>query len=165
MATTQSIFPAITLQPHWIQFTINQLHWIVLCAAIFLGIYIIDNDISRYILAVANILLIIYLIYKIICLVRIKYVITGDQIIYLHGVFSHATDYIELYRVIDYRQERSFMQQITGLKTVIIFSGDRNTPVMEIIGVKESNNVIQDIRNRVEFNKTQKHIYEITNRM
>ncbi len=94
-----------------------------------------------------------------------EYIITSDQIIFLHGVVSHSTDYMELYRVTDYQQQQSLMQQLTGLKTVVIYSGDRNTPVMNIIGMKVKIDVVKEIRKRVEYNKQMKHIYEITNRM
>ena len=94
-----------------------------------------------------------------------QYIITNDQIIFLHGVISHSTDYMELYRVIDYQQQRSLMQQLSGLKTVIIFSGDRNTPVMQLIGMREKDDVVREIRKRVEYNKQIKHIYEVTNRI
>ena len=96
---------------------------------------------------------------------RIEYVVTGEQIIYLHGLICHQTDYMELYRVIDYQQHRSLMQQITGLKTITIMSGDRNLPNLDIIGVREDEDVVQEIRRRVEYNKKLKSIYEITNRL
>ncbi|MEH2901870.1 PH domain-containing protein [Segatella copri] len=82
----------------------------------------------------------------------------------MHGVLSHSTDYVELYRVVDYRQHRSLPQQVFGLKTVTIFSGDRNNSKLDMIGIKANNNVVADIRMRVEFNKRHKSIYEITNR-
>lgn len=108
--------------------------------------------------------LFLYLLFKLIYLARMEYVITGEQIIIMHGVLSHSTDYVELYRVVDYRQHRSLPQQIFGLKTVTIFSGDRNNSKLDMIGIKANNNIVADIRMRVEFNKRQKSIYEITNR-
>ena len=96
---------------------------------------------------------------------RIQYIVTEEQIMYLHGILSHQTDYMELYRVVDYQQNRTFMQQLTRLKTITIMSGDRNMPVLNIIGVREDEDLVQEIRRRVEFNKKQKSIYEITNRM
>ena len=76
----------------------------------------------------------------------------------------HQTDYMELYRVVDYQQHRSFLQQLTGLKTVTITSGDRNLPSLDIIGVEDDEEIVQEIRIRVEYNKQLKHIHEITNR-
>ena len=35
---------------------------------------------------------------------------------------------------------------------------------LDIIGVRETENIVSEIRNRVEYNKRMKSIYEITNR-
>lgn len=75
------------------------------------------------------------------------------------------TDYMELYRVIDYRQTRTLAEQLLGLKTVTVLSGDRSMPQLHIIGVKEREDVVAVIRQRVEHNKKLKGIYEITNRL
>ena len=157
-------FKPLSLRPHWLQFSINQLGWLILCLMAFtmyFNFHFIMVDIFLYV----GIAILLYLFYQVIYLARMEYIVTSDQIIFLHGVISHSTDYMELYRVIDYQQHRSLMQQLTGLKTVVIYSGDRNTPVMSIIGMKEKMDVVAEIRRRVEYNKQMKHIYEITNRM
>ncbi len=56
-------------------------------------------------------------------------------------------------------------EQIFGLKAVTIYSGDRNNSVVNMIGIKEADDVVSEIRMRVEFNKRRKGIYEITNRV
>ena len=56
------------------------------------------------------------------------------------------------------------MQQICGLKTVTIYSGDRSTPKLDIIGVKNDLDLVSLVRERVELNRRRKGIYEITNR-
>ena len=93
-----------------------------------------------------------------------RYVVTDEQLIFLHGVFQRSTDYMELYRVVDYQQNRTFLQQLLGLKTITILSGDRNMNRLDIIGVRETENIVSEIRHRVEYNKRMKSIYEITNR-
>ena len=113
----------------------------------------------------AALFLVIYLFCQLLSLLRTEYVITSEQIIILHGVLSHSTDYVELYRVVDYKQHRSLPQQIFGLKTVTIYSGDRNNSVVNMIGIKEADDVVSEIRMRVEFNKGRKGIYEITNQV
>ena len=84
--------------------------------------------------------------------------------IYEHGVFKRTRDYCELYRVIDFREESSFLQQIFGLKTVTIYSGDRSTPRLELIGIGSVDNIIPVIRERVTVNRRRHGIYEIANR-
>ena len=157
-------FRPLSLRPHWLQFSINQLGWLILCLiafTVYFNFHFTMVNIFQYI----GIAILLYLFYQVIYLARMEYIVTSDQIIFLHGVFIHSTDYMELYRVIDYQQHRSLMQQLTGLKTVVIYSGDRNTPVMNIIGMRNDLDVVAEIRKRVEYNKQIKHIYEITNRM
>ena len=55
------------------------------------------------------------------------------------------------------------MQQLFGLKTVAVFSMDRNTPKVDLVGLKRNCDVVSVIRERVEYNKRNKGIYEITN--
>lgn len=157
-------FKPLSLKPHWMQFSISQLHWLILCIIAF-TVYCCVPFLFSIIFLYVGITLLLYLLYKVAYLARMEYIVTSDQIIFLHGVIIHETDYMELYRVIDYQQHRSLIQQLTGLKTVVIYSGDRNTPVMHIIGIKENVDVVKEIRRRVEYNKQIKHIYEITNRM
>ena len=86
------------------------------------------------------------------------------SIVFEHGVFHREVDYQELYRVVDFNESQTFMQQLFHLKTVSIYSGDRTTPRLDIIGVPMKENLVTAIRERVETNKRRRSIYEITNR-
>jgi uncharacterized membrane protein YdbT with pleckstrin-like domain len=97
-------------------------------------------------------------------MLRTVYVVTAEQIMYYHGILSHTTDYMELYRVYDYQQKRSFLQQLAGLKTVVIMSSDKNISSLNMVGIPQKRDVIGLIRTRVELNKSYKHVYEIGNR-
>ena len=81
-----------------------------------------------------------------------------------HGILTKQTDYIELYRVVDYRESQSFLQQLFGVKTVVIISTDKSDPAMLIKGVPAKTELVNYTRNLVEQNKKENHIYEITNR-
>lgn len=72
--------------------------------------------------------------------------------------------FVELYRVVDFSENRGIVEQLFGLKTVSIFSGDRSNPKLDIFGINERIDVVGIIRKRVEYNKQRKGIYEITNR-
>ena len=104
------------------------------------------------------------LAYRFVCLKRMVYRITGEQLIYEHGVITRSSDYVELYRVVDFAERSSLLQQLCGLKTVSVYSGDRTTPRLDIIGMGINDNLVPVIRGRVELNKRRKGIYEITNR-
>jgi uncharacterized membrane protein YdbT with pleckstrin-like domain len=95
---------------------------------------------------------------------RMEFVITEEQIIFRHGLMVHSIDYLELYRVVDYQENRTALQQILGIKTLRVQSGDKNTPILDIIGLPVNTNIIPLIRERVEYNKTRSGVYEFTNR-
>lgn len=104
------------------------------------------------------------LAYRFIYLKRMVYRVTGEQLIYEHGVITRSSDYVELYRVVDFAERSNLLQQLCGVKTVSVHSGDRTTPRLDIIGMGIDDNLVSVIRGRVELNKRRKGIYEITNR-
>lgn len=104
------------------------------------------------------------LAYRLIYLKRMVYRITAEQLIHEHGVFTRSSDYVELYRVVDFAERSNLLQQLCGVKTVSVYSGDRTTPRLDIIGMGIDDNLVSVIRGRVELNKRRKGIYEITNR-
>lgn len=77
---------------------------------------------------------------------------------------SERVTTLKLYRVVDFSENRGIVEQLFGLKTVSIFSGDRSNPKLDIFGIRERIDVVGIIRERVEYNKQRKGIYEITNR-
>lgn len=81
-----------------------------------------------------------------------------------HGIFRIQTDYIELYRVVDYKETQSLLQRIFRVKTVVIVSTDKSDPIMEIKGVPTNTKLVEYTRKLVEKNKKQNHVYEIANR-
>lgn len=104
-----------------------------------------------------------YLAFRYTYLTGMVFVIGDEQIMHEHGVFTTQRDYIELYRVVDYSEHRSFIQILLGLKTVNIYSGDRTNPRLDIIGVRKDIDVIGNLRTKVEYNKSVRNIHEFTN--
>lgn len=153
----------IKLHPCRTQYIINEMLLLLICPAIFLLSGFDANPIRKPTLIVA-LLLFLYLVYKYIYIRKILYIITDEQLIVKHGVLVAICDYIEFYRVIDYEEKSGFVQQLFGLKTVTIYSGDRSSPKLEMKGLSEDNDIVSIIRERVELNKQNKGIYEITNR-
>ena len=156
-------YTEIVLKPHLLQFVILNIGWISLFLAVTVLLYYIDVQYNTM-LQIANVALAVMCLLKAVSLFSIKYIITNEQIIYIHGVLNRETNYIELYRVVDYQETRTFLQWLFGLKNVIIFSMDKNIKVLYIIGMKKRQNIIATVRERVEYNKKRKGIYEITNR-
>lgn len=156
-------YRTITLRPDWRQFAINELPLLVLCPAGFAYAGMEDVPCTRLVL-IATTLLTLCLAYRLAYLRRIYYHVGSEQLICEHGVFQKSVNYMELYRIVDFYEHQSLMQQLCGLKTVTVFSMDRTTPRLNIMGVKRGADVVSLIRERVEYNKQRKGIYEITNR-
>lgn len=154
--------PTLVLRPHYKQFFIDQLPFILLAlACIAAGLFM---DEYGWVPLIAAGVVAVYLSYQVMYLARMEYIITDEQLLFVHGVAVQSTDYMELYRIVDYQQTRNFLQQVMGLKTIKVFSGDKNMPVLDIIGIRCHWDVVAQIRERVEFNKARKGVYEITNR-
>lgn len=94
----------------------------------------------------------------------LSWTVTDNQIISKEGIFTKTTDYMELYRVIDYQERQGFIQGIIGLRDIIIISGDKSHPQLVIKGIKGNKDIINIINENVEKSKERRNIYEITNR-
>ena len=154
----------IIIKPHWMQFVINELHLLVLISVgfVYAGI---DDAVLSTLVFVLSLLLSLCLAYRMVYLCRMRYIISNEQLVFEHGVFHREVDYLELYRVVDFNENQTFMQQLFRLKTVSIYSGDRTTPRLDIIGVPMKEELVTTIRERVETSKRRRSIYEITNRL
>ena len=147
----------ITLCPSIGQFFINELPLLLLCVAMLLIAY-------STLLLVFSLLFSLCLLYRFIYLRSIRYHIGSEQLICEHGVFQRSVNYMELYRVVDFAEHQTLIQQLCGLKSVTVLSMDRTTPKLEMTGISNSYDVVSVIRTRVETNKRRKGVYEITNR-
>lgn len=156
-------FRTLFLQPHWLQFIINELPNILLTGSCLI-VAGVDTMPFANLFLVAAVLLALRLLYAFVYLRRMEYRINGEQLIIEYGVFTRKSDYLELYRIVDFNEHRTLPQQICGLKSVTIYSGDRSSPKLVITGLKNDLDLVSLIRERVEYNKQRKGIYEITNR-
>lgn len=153
----------ITLRPNIGQYFINELPLLLLCVAMLL-IGGLPGCAYSTMLLVLSLLFALCLFYRFIYLRSIRYHIGSEQLICEHGVFQRSVNYMELYRVVDFAEHQTLMQQLCGLKSVTIFSMDRSTPRLELTGMKNKRDIVSPIRQRVEINKRRKGVYEITNR-
>ena len=153
----------ITLRPHWAQYIISQGFLFLVSLVLFLvaGHESITFKAPFLILGSATTLMVLY---GCLYLSKLRFIISAEQLIVQHGIFHRTSDYIELYRIVDFSESRDLLEQFFGLKTVSIYSGDRTNPKLDIYGVREKLDVVGIVRERVEYNKRRKGIYEITNR-
>lgn len=152
----------IILRPHTGQFVIDEVTLIFMCMAGLVYGGMEGMPLGSMATVIALFLLFV-LLYRFICLRRIRYRVGEEQLVCERGLFCRKVDYMELYRIVDFQEHQSLLQQFCGLKTVVILSTDRNTPRLELIGIRHGNSIVPLIRERVEYNKRKKGIYEITN--
>ena len=139
-------FQSIVLQPHRMQFVIDELPSIIVCAAGWIYGGMEERPFTAFAVSVA-VLFSLVLLYRFIYLRRTRYYIGSEQIISKHGVLSLKTDYMEQYRIVDFVEHQNLMQQLCGLKTVRIFSMDRNTPRLDLVGIRRNLDVVAQIQN------------------
>lgn len=156
-------YGTIRRKPSLWQFVVNDLPVLILTIV---GLVVAGMDGYAFgnLLFWASLIIGICLVYRCFYLKRMVFYITPEQIIYEHGVFHRTRDYIELYRVVDFREDSNFMQQLFGIKTIKVYSGDRTTPRLDMTGMDRSDNLIPHIRELVNFNRRNSGVYEITNR-
>lgn len=124
---------------------------------------IMDSQYIQIGISTCSLILAVVLIVRYIMLTAVIWIVGNSTLSRIQGVFSRHTDYIELYRVVDYRETQTLLQKIWKVKTISIISTDKTDSLMSIYGVKATLPLVQIIRNRVEKCKQDKRIYEITN--
>lgn len=156
----------IKMRPASGQYVIDNLPMMtmVVCGLAVCGIENYWIDSLKSVTACVTALCLLCLAYRLVYLLGTRYEITQEQLIHRHGVFTRKSDYVELYRIVDYAEQKSILQQLARLKTITVYSGDRTNPEIRLIGIRAGCRVTEIIRNRVEQNKKRRGIYEITNR-
>lgn len=116
-----------------------------------------------YAIIITYALLIFYLIYRYLFQINISWTISDEQLIYRRGVISIEIDYLELYRIYDYTEYSTFLDRIFYLKNVRIVSTDHTSPSLTIKGINYKEDLLTELRSKVEQRKDQRRIYEIAN--
>ena len=155
-------YQEVSLQPNWRQLLIDELMSIPAAVVLLIigGLDSVQYHSVFFCLAMA---LGFKVYYRIVYLRTMLYTITGEQLVYEHGVFTRSRDYIELYRVVDFDEKRNFLQLLLGLKTIVVHSGDRTMPKLRIIGIREDAQVVECLRERVSYNRKRMNIHEFAN--
>lgn len=118
----------------------------------------LPEDILRYSVAgLVGILLIFYILHFL-YIKSIVYTVTEEQISFKRGIFTITTDYIELYRVLDFTSVRSFLLRFIGGMTFKMETTDKSHPVFELTGIPKTN-IEHLIRQLVEENRSRKNVY------
>ena len=160
--TEGKAFEEVSLRPSWRQLLFDELGSILGALALIV-IGGLDGVPAHTLLLCLGLALVVKVCYRLIYLRQMVYTITGEQLVYEHGVFSRSRDYIELYRVVDFDEKRSFLQLLLGLKTIVVHSGDRTMPKLRMVGIWEAADVVGCLRERVSYNRKRMNIHEFAN--
>lgn len=125
--------------------------------------YIIDKF-APYILNMPvnlAILFIFYLGYNILKVYCTRYVISPEEFRYYSGILRRKYEFIELYRLKDYKIDEPIIHRIFGLGNLTIFTSDKTTPVFKMEAVKKPQDKYKTLRGLVEQNRKAKHVFEV----
>lgn len=128
-------------------------------------LYIVElkSVLPLYMILVIYSSLIFYLGYQYLYTITISWKITEEQLIYTRGVIARKVDYIELYRINDFSEYSSIIDRLFSLKNIRIVSTDQSTPELIIKGINITEDVLTDLRKKIELRKEIRRIYEIAN--
>ena len=160
--TEGKAYADVSLRPSWRQLLIDEGVSILGALALVVAGGL-DGIPAHTLLLCLGLALVVKVCYRLVYLRQMVYTVTGEQLVYEHGVFSRSRDYIELYRVVDFDEKRNFLQLLLGLKTVVVHSGDRTMPKLRIIGIREDAQVVECLRERVSYNRKRMNIHEFAN--
>ena len=109
----------------------------------------------------AAIIAIIFLGYRILKVWCTHYEITTGELKHTYGILHRRHDFIELYRIKDFQVDRPLIYRIFGLGNLRVYTSDKTSPVFRLIAIKKPQEVYNILRERVEQNRRDKHVFEV----
>ncbi len=98
--------------------------------------------------------------YRILYIRSKKFEIDKEQIIYSRGIFNIDIDFLELYRVKDFKIRKSFGMRLIKAMKITLITSERDSTEFLMSGIKSSNITFQ-LRELVEWNRSKKNVYEV----
>ena len=108
-----------------------------------------------------SILVMLNLIWQILKVYCISYEIDPEELRYYSGILSRKHEYIELYRIKDFRVEKPMIYRMFGLGDLTIYTSDKTTPVLQLNAISEPEEKYKILRGLVELNRREKHVFEV----
>ena len=87
-----------------------------------------------------------------------KYHITSELITTDSGLLNSKEDDCYIYKVKDVKLEKSFMEKIVGIGTVICYTGDTTDPILELKHIKHAKEVKNFILKASEIERSKRRI-------
>lgn len=87
-----------------------------------------------------------------------KYSLSEERLFIEKGFFTIISDEVRLYRILDVHLERTFLQRIFGVGTIIVQSSDKSLGIFQIKSVKKPKYVKELLSNNVEKQRDRKRV-------
>lgn len=87
-----------------------------------------------------------------------KYICTSEKFLIQSGVFSTKEEEVRLYRILDLTLERSLLQRLFGLGTIVCDTVDKSSPKLVIKNVKNSRKAKELLSELVEKERVKKRV-------
>jgi uncharacterized membrane protein YdbT with pleckstrin-like domain len=130
----------------------------------YLPVPFISKEISVHLYrfpAYLSALVMINLIYQVLRVYCIRYEIDAEELRLSFGIFRRKHEYVETYRIKDYRVEKPFTYRFFGLGNLIIYTSDQTTPIIRLDAIKEPEEKYKILRGLVELSRREKHVFEV----
>ena len=86
------------------------------------------------------------LYFKVLKIRMTHYEVSADRIEYGEGIFERKVDNLDMFRVVDIKLRRSFLDCIVGVGTVILTTTDKSHPEFEFKKIKNSRELYDTIK-------------------
>ena len=87
-----------------------------------------------------------------------KYTLTKEKMLIDTGVLNKKQEEVRLYRILDLTLTRSLAQRIFGLGTISCKTSDKALPVLELINIKNSQDIKEQLSDLVEAERVNKRV-------
>ena len=155
----------IILRPKISQWIISIFPVVVMMLCVWVATFFVSVPYMDEVMFLLFVVFFIYLVYSYFeMLIFRKWTVTEKNIKLEHGIFFRQAEFLEVYRIVDFKEQQSFLQMVFGIKTVIIFSEDKTTPRLPVFGIGKRYDLIGVLAPIVKEQRKENRIYEIANR-
>jgi uncharacterized membrane protein YdbT with pleckstrin-like domain len=96
--------------------------------------------------AIAGLLAVLWGAYKVLHLKSILYIVSEDRIEWVRGVFNEKIDSLDMFRITDIYLERSLLDKILGIGSVVLVSNDETDPEFVFEKIADPKDVYDTIK-------------------
>ncbi|MDO4189332.1 MAG: PH domain-containing protein [Lachnospiraceae bacterium] len=87
-----------------------------------------------------------------------EYTLTKEKLLVDSGFLNKKEEEVRLYRVLDLSLTRSLAQRIFGLGTIICKTSDKSLPILEIVNIRNSKEIKEQLSALVEEERVNKRV-------